>query len=77
MFVSRRAESLRRIRGGSMDTIRQLIVEVQLRREIEAPPGHRCGANLEMHVHRPARIPARVYRDKLNRASHIGNLIAA
>jgi hypothetical protein len=76
MPVSRRAWSLRRIGRGSVDTICQLIVEVQLRREIEAPPGHRRGANLEMHVHRPAWIPARVYRDELNRTACVGDLIA-
>src|SRR6185369_10450830 len=76
MPVSRRAWSLRRIGWGSVDAIRQLIVEIQLRREVEALPGHRRSANLEVHMHRPARIPTRVYRDELNRASHIGDLIA-
>ena len=59
-----------------MNTIRQLIVEVQLGREFETSLGDRCGANLEMNVYGSARIPARVHRDKSNLTVRVGYLMA-
>src|SRR6266849_2331154 len=76
MLVSRGARSCRGIRRVSMDTIRQHIVEVQLRRELKAPPGHGRGANLEVNMHCPARIPARVHGDKSSIDARVGYLIA-
>ena len=59
-----------------MDAIRQFIVEVQLRRKLEAPLGHRRGANLEVNMYRSARIPARVHSDKPSLTARVGDLIA-
>lgn len=76
MLISRGALSIRGIGRISMNTICQSIVEVQLRRELEAPLGHRRGANLEMNVYGPACIPAWVYSDEPSLAARVGYLIA-
>ena len=76
MPVSRCARSFRGIWGVGMDAIRQPIVEVELRSELEAPPGHERGANLEVNMHRPARIPARVQGDEPGLPARIGDLVA-
>ena len=75
MLISRGARPVRGIWRGSMDAIRQHIVEVQLRRELESSLSHRCGANLEVNMYRPARIPAGVHSDEPSFAARVGDLI--
>src|SRR5262245_7198264 len=76
MLISRGPCSVRGIWWGSMDTIRQDIGEIQLRRELETPLGHGRGANLKVHMNRPPRIPAWVHSDEPHLALRIGDLIA-
>ena len=73
VLVSCSARSVRGIRVGSVNAICQPIVEVQLRRELKVPLSHRRGANLEMDMHCPARIPARVHSDEPNLAARVGD----
>src|SRR4029450_5768823 len=61
----------RRVRCAREDAVRERIVEVELRRELA-----RAAPHLEVNVHRPARIPARIEGDEANAAVRVAHLIA-
>src|SRR5262249_60338398 len=60
-----------------VDDVGPLAVEVELRGELEPCARVRAGAELEVDVHRPTRIPARVDGDEAGHPVRIGHLVAA
>ena len=77
ILVSRIALAFRGIGLIGMDAIRQFVVEVHLRRELQVPLGSVRGANLHVNVHGPARIPTGIDGEELGFATRVGDLVAA
>ena len=77
ILVARGTWTFRGIQLASVDLIRQPVIKVHLRRELQVPLGGVRRPNLHMNVHGPARIPAGIDGDELRFAPHVGDLVAA
>ena len=60
-----------------MDAVRKAVLEIHLRGKLERPLGTGYCTDLDVNVHGPAVIPARVNCEKLRFTLCIGELVAA
>src|SRR5713101_9624041 len=75
-LVTRGPSPTSSVRGRGIEPVRQRVIEVQLRGELEATPLRRRRPDLEVDVDRPALVPSGIDRRELRAPLFIRHLIS-